>query len=158
MQTIRTFSNIAEAGLACSVLKAAGIRAALADENAFTLGPQYVPWGIRLQVPEQDADEAERLLGPQEEFPPLTDDFVPRPEPSQESEAPTQQALDAFDAFPRGGIWAVCIFGVFMVVNLATGHPVHADPGRVLLIFGLGGIVGIIVRAIDRKGRKDKQD
>jgi len=156
MQTIRTFSNIAQAGFACSVLEAAGIHADLADENAFTLGPQYVPWGIRLQVPEPDADRAGRVLDHHEGFTPLPDDFVPPAEPSEETAAPTEHAKSGIDAFLRGGMWALAMFGVFVVVNLATGHPAYADPGRVLLLFALGGIVGIGVRAIDNKGRGDE--
>jgi len=149
MQTIRTFSNMAQAGIAWSVLKAAGIDAALADENAFTLGPQYVPWGVRLQVPEPDADEAKRVLDLREGFLPLTDDFVPPAEPAQESETPPQQALDAFDAFLRFGILALCVFGAFMIANLATGRPVHADPGGLFLLFVLGGVAGVFLRAKD---------
>jgi hypothetical protein len=147
METIRTFSNITHAGIACSVLKEAGIDAELADENAFTLGPQYVPWGVRLQVPEPDADEAKRVLDLRENFPPLTDDFVPPPEPSQESAPPPQRALDAFDAFLRFGFLELCLFGVFTIGNLATGRPVHADPGGLFLLFVLGGIAGVFLRA-----------
>jgi hypothetical protein len=148
MQTIRTFSNMTEAGLACSVLNAAGFDATLADENAFTLGPQYVPWGVRLQVPESDADDAKRVLDLREDFPPLPDDFVP-PESAQESEAPSPSALAAFDAFLRFGLLALCLFGVFTITNLATGRTVHADPGGLFLLFVLGGVAGLFLRARD---------
>jgi len=157
MQTIRTFSNVAEAGLACSVLEAAGIHADLADENGFTLGPQYVPWGIRLQVPEPDADRAGRVLDHQEGFTPLPDDFVPPAEPAEESAAPTEDAKGGIDAFLRGGILALAIFGVYAMTNLATGHPAHADPGAVFLLFALGGVAGIFLRPINAKARGESE-
>ena len=80
MKTIRRFSNIAEAGFACSLLEATGIQAALADEHAFSLGQAFAPWGIRLQVPEADTERAMRVLDRQEGFSPLPDDFIPPPE------------------------------------------------------------------------------
>lgn len=62
MKTIRRYGNVAEAGFAQSLLVAAGIGASLADENAGTLFPPLVPWGIRLQVPDDDVDRAHEIL------------------------------------------------------------------------------------------------
>jgi hypothetical protein len=157
MVTIRTFFNPALAGLACSVLRAADIDTVLADLNAYTLGPQYVPWGIRLQVPESDADQAERILDHLEGFPPLPDDFVPPPESFLESAPLSQDAGRAMDAFLRGGAWAATILFVFVIVNVATGHRAHAAPGRVALAFALGGVIGLFVHGIDSKRRKRNQ-
>jgi hypothetical protein len=157
MKTVCTFSNPALAGLACSVLRAADIHAVLADLHAYTLGPQYVPWGIRLQVSESDADQAERILNHLEGFPPLPDDFVPPAESFQESAPPSRDAGRAVDAFLSGGAWATGILFVFVVVNVATGHPAHADPGCVFLAFALGGVIGLFVHAIDSKRRKRNQ-
>ncbi|HEX4084811.1 MAG TPA: DUF2007 domain-containing protein [Chthoniobacteraceae bacterium] len=84
MITIRRFGNVAEAGFAQSLLESVGIQAALADENAYTLGPQFVPWGIRLQVPESEAQRSLDILDGREEFAPLPDDFIP----PEESAAP----------------------------------------------------------------------
>lgn len=88
MKTIRHFSNIAEAGFAHSLLQAVGIQAVLADEHAFTMGPQNVPWGIRLQVPETEVDQALRVLDQQEGFTPLPDDFSPPSDPSTPTKLP----------------------------------------------------------------------
>ncbi len=156
MKTIRRFTNIAEAGFACSLLEAAGINAALADEHAYTLGPQYAPWGIRLQVSEPDADRAERVLDQQEGFSPLPDDFVPPPEPADSLAAPSDRKSNMTGAFLRGGIWALVAFGALAGVTLAAGGEAHADVGGVLLYFGLGGIAGLVVRAIKNKGRRDE--
>ena len=62
MKTIRRYGNLAEAGFARSLLEAAGIDASLADEYAATLGFQYAPWGIRLQVPEDDEQRSLEIL------------------------------------------------------------------------------------------------
>ena len=156
MKTIRRFSNVAQAGFARSVLEAAGIDAALADEHAFTLGPQYAPWGIRLQVPDPDAERAERVLDQQEGFLPLPDDFVPPPETPQTIAPPKQHALSAAGAFLRGGLWALAIFGVLAAISLVAGGQAYADIGGILLLFGIGGIIGIVLRAIYNKGRRDE--
>jgi tetratricopeptide (TPR) repeat protein len=62
MKTIRRYSNVAEAGFAQSLLEAGGIDATLADEQAGTLGGQFVPWGIRLEVAEGDVERALEIL------------------------------------------------------------------------------------------------
>jgi hypothetical protein len=48
--------------VAQSLLAASGIEATLADEYAGTLGPQFVPWGMRLQIPDEDAERALKIL------------------------------------------------------------------------------------------------
>ena len=61
MKTIRTYQNPGEAGFAQSLLEAHGLAAALIDEG----GAAAIPTGmvsIRLQVPEEEAAEAEQLL------------------------------------------------------------------------------------------------
>ena len=62
MKTLRTYGNLAEAGFAQSLLESAGIPAALADENAYTLGYGRVVGDIRLQVEEQDVEKAGHVL------------------------------------------------------------------------------------------------
>lgn len=76
MVTIRTYFNVAEAGYAHSLLESQGVRAFLQGENAFTLESVGAIGGIRLQVPEEQAAEARRILEG-EGFQPLPDDFVP---------------------------------------------------------------------------------
>ena len=62
MKTIRTFSNLSEAGFASSLLEAAGIKASLADEQSYSIGYGPVTGGLRLQVEDADAERAERVL------------------------------------------------------------------------------------------------
>ena len=155
MKTIRRFSNIAEAGFSRSILQAAGIDAALADEHAFTLGPQYAPWGIRLQVPDSDVERAARVLDQQEGFLPLPDDFVPPPESPEPAGTPPQPGASLGGAFVRGGFVALAIFGGIAGISLLVGGHAHADLGGLVLLFAIGGVTGIAVRAIYLKGRRD---
>lgn len=78
MKTIRRYFNNGEAAFAQSLLVSAGIGAALAEENANILGPQFSQGGVRLQVPEEDEARALEILdGKSEEFTPLPEGFVP---------------------------------------------------------------------------------
>jgi hypothetical protein len=61
MKTVKTFSNLAEAGFADSLLEAAGVPALLADEQSF-LWSYGVAIPIRLQVEEADFERAAQVL------------------------------------------------------------------------------------------------
>ena len=71
MKTVRTYFNVMEAGFAESLLKAGGIDASLANENAAAIG-----LSIQLQVPDEDIERALRVLNgeaglnPQRSVPP----------------------------------------------------------------------------------------
>ena len=86
MTTIRRYGNITEAGFAQSLLAAAGIDATIADEYAGTLGPQFVPWGMRLQVPEADVERALQILDGERGLESDTPDPVPETPPAAEHE------------------------------------------------------------------------
>ena len=62
--TIKTFNTHADLGVVRSYLEAAGIRCFVADEYINTVNPFYTnaSGGIKLQVAEDDAPEAARLL------------------------------------------------------------------------------------------------
>jgi hypothetical protein len=62
MKTIRTFTNVAEAGFASSLLEAAGIQTLLAGEESFQMTPGLATGGIRLQVREEDEERALEVL------------------------------------------------------------------------------------------------
>lgn len=61
MKTLKTFSNVAEAGFAGSLLEAAGIPVLLADEQS-SLWSYGMAIPIRLQVEEADVDRALEIL------------------------------------------------------------------------------------------------
>jgi hypothetical protein len=63
MTTLVTCSNIAEAQLLKSLLDDSGIRAYLPEELTANAAPQFLfSSGIRLQVEDEDADEARRVI------------------------------------------------------------------------------------------------
>jgi hypothetical protein len=63
MTTLITCSNIAEAQLLKSLLDDSGIRAYLPEEFTANAAPQFLfSSGIRLQVEDEDADEARRVI------------------------------------------------------------------------------------------------
>jgi len=155
MQTIRRFSNSAEASFCRSVLEAAGIEAVLAEENAFALGPQFAPWGIRLQVQEESVEAAKAILDRQEGFEALPEDFVPPAGPAEDDEVPPPRPTSAGKAFVVGGVWAVIIVAAVLILARVTGARAYADGGGLFLVFATGGVTGLIVRAIYRRGARD---
>ena len=80
MVTIQTYLNSAEAGLAKSLLESRGLHPFLHGENSFNMEP-LVALGIRLQMPDGEAEEARRILEDGEGVTPLPDDFIPPDEP-----------------------------------------------------------------------------
>ena len=63
MTTITTCSNIAEAQLLKSLLDDSGIKAFLPEEMTANAAPQFLfSSGIRLQVEDEDADEARQVI------------------------------------------------------------------------------------------------
>ncbi len=70
MTTLTTCSNIAEAQLLKSLLDAAGIRAYLPEELTANAAPQFLfSSGIRLQVEDEDANEARQVIAAAEGAP-----------------------------------------------------------------------------------------
>ena len=137
------------------MLNAAGIEATLADEHAYTLGQQYAPWGIRLQVAENDQAMANKVLAHGEGFTPLPEDFIPPPAEGTDLAEISERKSTATGAFFRGGLWVLAVFLVLAGISLAVGGEAHADSWGVVALFIIGGVAGIVIRAIYRKGRKD---
>ena len=83
MVTIQTYFDTTEAGLAQSLLASRGIEAVLQGESSLNmvLPGSSLSGGISLQVFEEDADEARRIVQDGEGVTPLSDDFVPTENP-----------------------------------------------------------------------------
>ncbi len=63
MTTLVTCSNLAEAQLLKSLLDDSGIKAFLPEELTANTAPQFLfSSGIRLQVEDEDAEEARRVI------------------------------------------------------------------------------------------------
>ena len=122
MTTLRSYQNIGEAGFAQSLLEAAGIPAVLEHEAAAVFAPMGV-CAVRLQVPEENLAEADRIL----------------------AEHPVHFS-DAEDV-PRFGFWRGSAIGLLLSLGViallnALFTPTHLSFGFSLLGWFIGGAVG----------------
>lgn len=63
LETIRIYNRLQEALLARSYLEGKRIQVVIPDENISILGPEVLgASGVRLQVPFEDAEQAEAML------------------------------------------------------------------------------------------------
>ena len=58
-------------------------------------------------------------------------------------------------AFVKGGVGCFVVFVVLGVLALLLGGNVHLDIGGVVLLFIIGGILGLVVNWIYQKGKRD---
>lgn len=74
----------------------------------------------------------------------------PLPYPHPMSEQPT-----GGQAFLKGGCGCLLVFAVTALIAVLFGGRVHADLGGLVLLFLIGGVVGLVVLAIYNRGRRD---
>lgn len=55
----------------------------------------------------------------------------------------------------KGGVGCFLVFVVLALVTLAFGGSVHLDLGGVVLLFVIGGVIGLAVNWIYQKGKRD---
>ena len=161
MVTVRQYLNPTEAELDKTLLEEAGIPVFLADESSLSLGYGGVLGGVRLQVEDTDLERAQGVLDKREGVTPLTDDFIPPQEPLTVEPTSAPPPLPApeiepesewIDTFFRGGAVLMVVFGILALLILATGGFVFATLGGVAVLFLVGGLVALVVRAIFPKG------
>lgn len=58
-------------------------------------------------------------------------------------------------AFVKGGLGCIALFVVVALLAVAAGGHAHADAGGLVMLFVIGGVIGLIVLAIYNKGRRD---
>ena len=58
---------------------------------------------------------------------------------------------DKTTAFVKGGLGCL---GAFIVIGAVVGGSVHLDAGGACCLFAIGGIIGLIVLAIYKSGRR----
>ena len=58
-------------------------------------------------------------------------------------------------AFVKGGFGCLLLFAAFAVLALVFGGKAYADLGGVVMLFVIGGILGLVVRYIYNRGRGD---
>jgi hypothetical protein len=118
MKTVKTFSNLSEAGFAASLLEAAGIAASLVDELNFMMSYGMATGGIRLQVEDQDYERALRVLesGPDAAIVP--------------TEASLESPVNGKSRIPIG-VFVMCglifLALVFISRNSAQNHPAGTE-------------------------------
>ena len=59
-------------------------------------------------------------------------------------------------AFAKGGAGCIVLFIVLGVIAVLVGGNVHADLGGIVLLFVIGGVLGLVYRFIYNKGRDSK--
>lgn len=58
-------------------------------------------------------------------------------------------------AFVKGGCGCFAAFLLVGLIALIFGGSAHADVGGLILLFVIGGIIGLVVQAVYNKGRHD---
>lgn len=59
-------------------------------------------------------------------------------------------------AFMRGGLCAWAVTFLVFVFAALTGGDAFINLGGLLMVFGAGGLVGLVLRAVYAKGRRDE--
>jgi hypothetical protein len=152
MITIAKYRNLMAAELVKTRLESRGIKTMIADEFSYTLGYGSVIDGVRLQVAEEDAGRAKKILA--------ADEYIDLPDDSTViSESPesatgngetagesvtgngvTARQPGAGSSSVRPGAWPVWLLflsGVFfLILGRAAGNPRIMSPhsGHVILI------------------------
>ena len=60
-------------------------------------------------------------------------------------------------AFVKGGLGCFAVFIVLALLALLFGGSAHLDAGGVVILFVIGGVIGLIVNWIYQKGRRDSE-
>ncbi len=143
MVTIQTYTDSTEAGLAQSLLESRGIEAFLQDENALNvvLPGGSMLGGVRLQVADEDADQARRIVQDGEGVTPLPDDFVPPAE-----DAPTEAAISSLDDEPHASSRGTSFRGTYtaLITPFKDGRVDAAAFARFIEFQIAGEVDGIV--------------
>ncbi len=61
-------------------------------------------------------------------------------------------------AFAKGGCGCLIAFAVAALIAVVLGGTAHIDAGGAILLFVIGGVLGLIILSIYNKGRRDADD
>lgn len=160
MTTVGTFIHQADASLALSRLQAVGIEGCLFDEASLALGADTTAIPTRLEVADEDAERAGRILRGEEGPGPLPDDFVPPAEPEvtekAEGDRSKTTASEIASAFIEGGVITLTTIGLPALAVMACGGWYVPTISGLLLLFCIGGLGGAFVH-VCREGQKRAQ-
>jgi hypothetical protein len=62
---------------------------------------------------------------------------------------------DKSTAFAKGGCGCLLAFAALALIAVVLGGSAHIDIGGAILLFVIGGVIGLVVLAIYNKGRRD---
>lgn len=65
---------------------------------------------------------------------------------------------DEGKAFVKGGVGCFVVFIVLAILALIFGGNVRLDLGGVVILFIIGGVIGLVANWIYQKGKKDAGD
>lgn len=159
MTTVGEFTHQAEASLALSRLQAAGIDGFLFDEislAAVGAGTTAIP--VRLEVSDDDAERASRILRGGESSGPLPYGFIP-PEQAEvvEDHFTKVTGKEVGSSFITGGIVTLITLGLPALAAMVSGAGRVPSIGGLLVLFVIGGVWSVIVH-ICREGLKEAED
>jgi hypothetical protein len=63
---------------------------------------------------------------------------------------------DKAKAFTKGGLGCLIAFIVIAIFFVLIGGRAYIDLGGAILLFVIGGVIGLIVLAVYNKGRRDR--
>ena len=63
---------------------------------------------------------------------------------------------EKFEAFGKGGCGCLIVFAVCAGIAVLLGGRAHIDLGGAILLFVIGGVIGLVVLAIYNKGKRDR--
>lgn len=159
MTTVGEFTHQAEASLALSRLQAAGIDGFLFDEISLAVvgaGTTAIP--VRLEVSDEDAERAGRILRGEEGAGPLPYDFVPAEQAEVVKDNFTKVTGKAVgSSFITGGIVTLITLGLPALAAMVSGAGRVPSIGGLLVLFAIGG-VGSVIMHICREGQKEAED
>ena len=61
-------------------------------------------------------------------------------------------------AFVKGGCGCLLVFAVMALIAVLFGGRAHADVGGIVILFLIGGVIGLVALAIYNRGRRDAGD
>lgn len=155
MTTVGTFICQADASLALSRLQSAEIEGFLFDEISLAVvgaGTTAIP--IRLEVADEDAERAGRVLRGEEGAGPLPNDFIlPAETEVAEGNLPKVTSKEMASAFIEGGIITLATLGLPALAVMVNGGGRPPTISGLLLLFCIGGLGGVFVH-VYREGQK----
>jgi hypothetical protein len=142
------FMSREQAELVHERLLEAGIQSNIPDDLLYNLhaGISAASGGVRLMVDEKDLQEAKNIIEKSGDEYPLPQDFEPVG-PGEETPAEPTNLPSYGTAFMAGGVIALAVLGIWIFL---MSRVIPAMLGYVVLVFIIGGLLGLILRVCSR--------